>query len=47
MSKSKNCIYFSQDRIKEMAEFLMAIRFNGGSFEVIEGPDFGWYVHIK
>ena len=47
MFDSKNCVYFSQDRIEEMARFCVAVRFNGGAFEVIEGPDFGWYVHIR
>ena len=47
MSDSMNCVYFSQDRLNEMAAFCVAVRFNGGDFAVVEGPGYGWYVHIK
>ena len=43
----KNKIFFAQDRIEELAAFLHALIFNGGSFTVENGPDLGWTVEIK
>lgn len=42
----KNKIFFSRERIEELARFLVALRFNGGKFTIKDGPNFGWTVEI-
>lgn len=39
-------IFFDQDRIEDLARFLVALKFCGGNFVVENGPDFGWTVTI-
>lgn len=41
-----NRVFFDQDRLEEMAAFLVSIIFNGGKYVVENGPNAGWTVEI-
>jgi len=41
-----NKVFFPQDRIDELAAFLLAVLFHGGHFTVENGPDFGYTVEV-
>jgi hypothetical protein len=43
---TKNVIFFSYDQLAQMAEFITALRFNGGNF-TSENDASGWYITIN
>jgi len=44
-SMSANVIFFPYDKLAQMAEFVSALRFNGGDFTSETAAE-GWYITI-